>query len=278
MNCLWRGLSIFLLVFSVVITGCKPASTARIDEEREAYYLDAKNKLFAEDFEAAVIGFERALEVNPKNAAAHLELGFIHYKHMEDFVSAIYHFQKTLKMRPNHPMLDRIEEHLERCKMDFASSVNLGPLNQNTETRMKNLVEAKDGLEVKVKNLEGQLVQMREVLTAQSEALTRSRQGMRSTSPQLVRTDQGRQTASQSTPSITRSQTPSNTPGIQQASISKPKFRKHVIRSKDTFYNLARHYGVDFKSIEASNPDSNSKKLQIGQVINVPYPKATASR
>jgi septal ring factor EnvC (AmiA/AmiB activator) len=52
----------------------------------------------------------------------------------------------------------------------------LDHLNQNTETRLKNLVETKEGLETKVKNLEGQLAQMREVLAAQSEALNRSRQ------------------------------------------------------------------------------------------------------
>jgi LysM repeat protein len=70
----------------------------------------------------------------------------------------------------------------------------------------------------------------------------------------------------------------SNTAAIQKASVSRPKYRKHVIRSKDTFYNLARHYGVDFKSIQSANPGVNSTKLQIGQVVNIPYPTKTASR
>ena len=49
-----------------LFVGCKPMATARMDEEREAYFLDAKEKLFAEDFSEAVIGFEKALEVNPE--------------------------------------------------------------------------------------------------------------------------------------------------------------------------------------------------------------------
>ena len=50
MNFLWSGLSVFLLVISMVITGCKPDTAVNIDEEREAYHMDAKSKLFAEQF------------------------------------------------------------------------------------------------------------------------------------------------------------------------------------------------------------------------------------
>ncbi len=276
MNFLWRGLSIFLLAISVVITGCKPDSSAKVDEEREAYYMDAKSKLFAEDFEGAVAGFEKALEVNPNNAAAHLELGLIHYLNLKDYVSAIYHFQKMMKMRPNHMMAAQIEDHLDRCKMDFASTVTLGPLNQNTETRLKNLVETKEGLATKVKNLEGQLAQMREVLAAQSEALNRSRQNAGSS--QMANSSQRRKPNETAKEAIASNDVKSNMPAIQKASFSRPKYRKHVIRSKDTFYNLARHYGVDFKSIQSANPGVNSTKLQIGQVVNIPYPTKTAPR
>ncbi len=276
MNFLWRGLSILLLVISVAFSGCKPASKAQVDEEREAYYMDAKGKLFAEDYEGAVVGFEKALEVNPKNAAAHLELGLIHYEHLKDYVSAIYHFQKMLKLRPDHMMAGQIKDHLHRCKMDFASSVNLGPLNQNTETRLKNLIEAKEALETKVKNLQGQLTQMREVLAAQSEALNKSRQMAGASSGQAVPGNQKEDTPRLPGGSISQNQP--KTPKLQNASYTRPKYRKHVIRAKDTFYRLAKHYGVDFKAIQAANPRANSNKLQIGDVINIPYPPTTSSQ
>ncbi|HAO66870.1 MAG TPA: hypothetical protein DCR17_09325 [Verrucomicrobiales bacterium] len=276
MNFLWSGFSVFLLVISMVITGCKPDTAVNIDEEREAYHMDAKSKLFAEEFEAAVVGFEKALEVNPKNASAHFELGLINYLHLKDYVSAIYHFQKLLEMRPNHMMAVQIKDHLERCKMDFASTVTLGPLNQNTETRLKNLVETKEELETQIKNLEGQLAQMRQVLSAQSEALNRNRQNARPES--LVNGSKNSKSNETAQISNLESKGKTNPSALQNASVSTPKFRKHVIRSKDTFYKLASHYRVDFKSIQSANPGVNSTKLQIGQVVNVPYPTKTASR
>ena len=276
MNFLWSGFSVFLLVVSIVITGCKPDTAVSIDEEREAYHMDAKSKLFAEDFEAAVVGFEKALEVNPNNASAHFELGLINYLHLKDYVSAIYHFQKLLEMRPNHMMAVQIKDHLERCKMDFASTVTLGPLNQNTETRLKNLVETKEELETQIKNLEGQLAQMRQVLSAQSEALNRNRQNARPES--LANSSKSPKSNAPTQTSNLEGKGKTNSTAMQNASMSTPKFRKHVIRSNDTFYKLASHYRVDFKSIQSANPGVNSTKLQIGQVVNVPYPTKTASR
>ena len=276
MNFLWSGFSVFLLVISMVITGCKPDTAVSIDEEREAYHMDAKSKLFAEEFEAAVVGFEKALEVNPNNASAHFELGLINYLHLKDYVSAIYHFQKLLEMRPNHMMAVQIKDHLERCKMDFASTVTLGPLNQNTETRLKNLVETKEELETQIKNLEGQLAQMRQVLSAQSEALNRNRENARPES--LVNGSKNPKSNAPAQTSSLGGKGKTNPTAMQNASVSTPKFRKHVIRSNDTFYKLASHYRVDFKSIQSANPGVNSTKLQIGQVVNVPYSTKTASR
>ena len=276
MNFLWSGLSVFLLVISMVITGCKPDTAVSIDEEREAYHMDAKSKLFAEEFEAAVVGFEKALEVNPNNASAHFELGLINYLHLKDYVPAIYHFQKLLEMRPNHMMAVQIKDHLERCKMDFASTVTLGPLNQNTETRLKNLVETKEELETQIKNLEGQLAQMRQVLSAQSEALNRNRENARPES--LVNGSKNPKSNAPAQTSSLGGKGKTNPAAMQNASVSTPKFRKHVIRSNDTFYKLASHYRVDFKSIQSANPGVNSTKLQIGQVVNVPYSTKTASR
>ena len=254
-------------------------SDARVDEEREAYYMDAKEKLFAGEHEEAVIGFERALEVNPKNAAAHLELGLIHYEHLHDYVSAIYHFRKMLELRPDHLMAGQIKDHLTRCEMDFASSIHLGPLNQNTETQIKNLIKTKEELEEKVRNLEGQLSQMRGVLAAQSNALKAAQEN-------------ARQNLSGSKPSngsgnVAQQQNKGNAGGALQASYqtvpkqplnTTPKYRKHVVRANDNFYKLARKYGVESKDIAAVNPGIDSTKLQIGYVLNIPYPKTTASR
>jgi len=253
-------------------------SVARVDEEREAYYMDAKEKLFAGDYEEAAIGFERALEVNPKNAAAHLELGLLHYEHLHNYVSAIYHFRKMLELRPDHLMAGQIKDHLTRCEMDFASSIHLGPLNQNTETRIRNLVETKEGLEEKVQSLEGQLRQMRSVLAAQSNDLKTAQEnaGQRR---QTVGSDNGNERTNQlSKPAVERvSAIESSQTDLTPVSTT-PTYRKHMVRANDSFYKLSRKYGVTPKVIADVNPGIDSTKLQIGQVLNIPYPTATASR
>jgi LysM repeat protein len=253
-------------------------SVARVDEEREAYYMDAKEKLFAGDYEEATIGFERALEVNPQNAAAHLELGLLHYEHLHNYVSAIYHFRKMLELRPDHLMAGQIKDHLTRCEMDFASSIHLGPLNQNTETRIRNLVETKEDLEEKVQSLEGQLRQMRSVLAAQSNDLKTAQENAgqrRQTVGSVIgneRTNQLSKPAVERVSAIESSQT-----DLTPVSTT-PTYRKHMVRANDSFYKLSRKYGVTPKAIADVNAGIDSTKLQIGQVLNIPYPTATASR
>jgi len=52
---------------------------------------------------------------------------------------------------------------------------------------------------------------------------------------------------------------------------------EHVIVAGDSFYKLARKYGVGFKAIETANPGVVSTKLQIGQKIVIPPPKVPAA-
>jgi len=278
MNRVSSGISILLLVFCFAFSGCQPMSVARVDEEREAYYMDAKEKLFAGDYEEAAIGFERALEVNPKNAAAHLELGLLHYEHLHNYVSAIYHFRKMLELRPDHLMAGQIKDHLTRCEMDFASSIHLGPLNQNTETRIRNLVETKEDLEEKVQSLEGQLRQMRSVLAAQSNDLKTAQENAgqrRQTVGSVIGNERTKQL---SKPAVERvSAIESSQTDLTPVSTT-PTYRKHMVRANDSFYKLSRKYGVTPKAIADVNPGIDSTKLQIGQVLNIPYPTATASR
>lgn len=58
------------------------------------------------------------------------------------------------------------------------------------------------------------------------------------------------------------------------APVAEPKV--HVVAKNDSFYTMAKKYGVSMKAIEAANPGVDSTKLKIGQKINIPAaaPKA----
>jgi hypothetical protein len=47
----------------------------------------------------------------------------------------------------------------------------------------------------------------------------------------------------------------------------------HVIQRDDTFYNLARRYGVDLDDILRLNPCADPQNLQVGQIVVIPCPR-----
>ena len=53
-------------------------------------------------------------------------------------------------------------------------------------------------------------------------------------------------------------------------STAAPPPGTYVIKSGDTFGKIARNLGVDLQTIIDANPDADSRRLAIGQIINVP--------
>ncbi|MBC7344033.1 MAG: LysM peptidoglycan-binding domain-containing protein [Clostridia bacterium] len=47
----------------------------------------------------------------------------------------------------------------------------------------------------------------------------------------------------------------------------------HVVQQGDTFFNLARRYGVDVNEIIQLNPCAVPENLQIGQIVIIPCPR-----
>ena len=45
--------------------GCSPTATAPVDEERNPYFVEGKERLGTRDYKAAIAAFEKALEENP---------------------------------------------------------------------------------------------------------------------------------------------------------------------------------------------------------------------
>jgi len=52
---------------------------------------------------------------------------------------------------------------------------------------------------------------------------------------------------------------------------------EHVIVKGDTFYDLAKKYGVTMQALKDANPNVNPSKLQLNQKIVIPAPTAPAT-
>ena len=244
-----------------------------MDEEKEAHYLAGKNRLYSHDFRAAKAAFEKSLLVIPKSAAAHLELGLLNYEQFGNYAEAIHHFQRMLEFRPDHPVADRIKDQIQACKLALASEVTLPPVNKRVENEMKQLIKENSALTNMVNQLEGQILKLRNSLARASSGAPATQVG-RGPSPELQ----------QASISDVKKATPRvRTPVVREASVDTGTRQnrmhlKHVLKSGETFYSLARRYRLDFREIQKVNPGLRAKALKIGQVVNIPLSQTASAR
>jgi LysM repeat protein len=69
-------------------------------------------------------------------------------------------------------------------------------------------------------------------------------------------------------PAVPEPVTPAVTPGAAQ---------EYVVAKGDSFYTIAKKFGVTMKAIEAANPNVEPKKLKIGQKLQIPAPAPAAT-
>jgi len=67
-------------------------------------------------YDRAASSFEKSLQINASQVEAHEELGMIYYRNLKNNQKAIYHFEKVLSMKPNHPDADKINSILNLLK------------------------------------------------------------------------------------------------------------------------------------------------------------------
>src|SRR5664279_73163 len=136
--------SALLLLAGCVLSGCLPSSPG--DEEKEPYFLAGKSRVSAMDFKGAVESFERAVEVNPKSAPAHFELGCLYDQKESDPAAAIYHFERFLKLLPNSGKEEIVKTRILACKQQLAQTVSLGLVTEKQRREFEQLAEEKERL------------------------------------------------------------------------------------------------------------------------------------
>src|SRR5205807_3262166 len=85
--------------------------------------------------------FEKALEVNPKSAAAHFELAILFEKNETDAAAAIYHYDQYLKLRPRADNAEIVRQHITSCKQVLARTVSLGPVSERQQREFEALAD-----------------------------------------------------------------------------------------------------------------------------------------
>jgi LysM repeat protein len=230
-----------------LLSGCLPSGHGQLDEEKESHYLAGKSRVSAMDYRGAIESFSKAIEVNPRSGAAHLELGWLFDQKESDPAAAIYHYNKYLQLRRNAPNAETIKTRILACKQELARTVSLGPVTQNLQREFEALVLTNKKLQEEVEKWRAYAL----LLQAQTNALRTTVPPERPTAyvPQPVVHD---------------------APARPSTSSESSRTRTHVVKQGETLTQIAKRYGVRVDALQSANPGLNPNRMQIGENLRIP--------
>jgi LysM repeat protein len=273
---LWRScVCLFSLLF---LSGCFQMENS-YEEEKDPHFIDGKNKVNSMDYDGAIDSFEKALQANPRSAAAHFELGFL-YEQKNDFGAAIYHYQRHLRLRPNSAMAEVVKGHITGCTREMAKTVSVAVVNREVQRDLERLTQTNSWLMQRVVFLEAELNRRPQYitnfvtnwLTVTQLVASAAPAGTVASTPATGSAPQPRQ----SSPSVSVARPQPDTRAAVRSTLSptaqpvQPARTTHVVRSGETLASIGRRYGVSIEKLRTANPGLNPNKIKPGQSIVVP--------
>jgi tetratricopeptide (TPR) repeat protein len=257
------GCSALAVVCGAALCGCFSSSQSASDEEKEPHYLAGKARVNALDYKGAVESFEKALEVNPRSASAHFELGLLCEKNEQDYAAAIYHFERYLKLRPNAGNVDILQPRILGCKQELAKTVSLGPVTQEQQRQFEQLTEDN-------RRLREELEKWKAYAASRGVAPTNppAPPGPGTRAVQISGSAKSAQPATGQQTLASAGRSPAG--GAAAGGGSPATARTHKIQSGDNPSSIARKYGVKLDALMAANPGLDPHRMRPGQTLNIP--------
>ena len=114
----------FVAALAVSQTGCSGGAASQDSrDERDPYLKRALVRKNMDDIDGSVDLLNKALARKPELARAHLELGLLYDTHKQDYIRAIYHYQRYLELRPDAEKRKLIEDLIRQARLSFAASL-----------------------------------------------------------------------------------------------------------------------------------------------------------
>ena len=133
--------AVFILV-AAATGGCFPGNENHQDEERDPHFQRGRDLVNSQEFKAAAEEFEKTLDSNPRNAAAHYELGCLYDNNLKDYAAAIYHYERLPALwLPELPPRRIVRERIRGCKLELAGTEFPLPNSQNLQRELYALTE-----------------------------------------------------------------------------------------------------------------------------------------
>jgi tetratricopeptide (TPR) repeat protein len=211
---------------------------------------------------------------------SHLEVGLLCLQHINDPLSAIYHFKKYLALRPNSPQAPLVKQRIDAAMRDFARTLPAQSL-ENQPQRV-DLVAALDRLKQENEMLKQELADLKSGRDpaqpgAEVPAAAATSPGSFNFPVESMPTVRTRPVAppprsapARNVPVVTPAPT-APAPSATQTAVA----RRHTVRPGDTLFKLAQQYygnRAKWRDIYAANRDvmKSETDLRVGAVLKIP--------
>lgn len=119
----------------LLLTGCDQAFQ-NLSERRLA---EAEKKAAEQDYPAAVLLYEAALDGTPKSAEAHYKLGLLYDDQLQMPVSALHHFQRYVELLPDGEHAKETQKFIQADQLKLGAALGHGAtISQEESKRVKN--------------------------------------------------------------------------------------------------------------------------------------------
>jgi LysM repeat protein len=274
----WRV--ILILLVSGIFSGCLPTGDSPTDEEKDPNFIEGRNYQNAMDYKGAIEAFERAARANPRNAAAHLELGLLYQDRMGDYESAIYHYKKHLELRPKSEYADAIKPRISACRMEIGKTVQFGVVTREVHRDLEKMTNDLALLKLANEQLRMQAAAKPMVVTQWVKYFVTNYVRVTNevaryaptSAPVATNTYSARTNAPAPRVGAGVVEKRTAAPAVTQARVTPLPAQKktYVVRSGDTMAQVARRFNVSLPRLEAANPGVEPKRVRAGQTLTIP--------
>ena len=271
------------------------------NEADEPNYREGISLLKTGRRQEALTAFLKVIDKRGEDAAeSHMEIGLLYLQHINDPLSAIYHFKKYLALRPNSPQAPLVRQRIDAAIREFARTLPAQPLE--TATKRVDLIAAMDKLKVENDELKQQLADLQanresaNALTVKTQpsaddpapGASENKLALNFDTVPTVRT----RPAPPEPPVTVKTKAPAllpTKPATATREVARPKpaptlptaasapsvGRKHVVQKGDTLSNLAQRYyknRAKWRDIYAANRKvmKNESDIRVGMELVIP--------
>ena len=251
---------IVLLAFLMAWSGCGEPG-AIVPETEDPDFARGRHRLSQERYEEALGAFLNVIDKRKTAPESHLEAAEIYLTHLNEPVTAIYHYRRFLEFIPESNEAAMVRQRIETAQKDFARQLPSQPFQESLD-RLE-ILDMMDALRDENTNLKRQLLAAKERVSN-----LEGRLGISSPNP-----GGGNPSASLAGPIPQASEGNPESPGDSQAAATNE--RTYTVVGGDTLTRISqRVYGSPgrWMDIYQANRDTmdSPNSLRVGQVLRLP--------